>query len=91
MISECSIDGCSNNLYAEGVCFFHYPLWEAWGYSGGYEVYQFKGREEGRKQFKAYLEGLDHQKIIDILAAQDYKLAHAVIKTYADIPSKEDT
>lgn len=91
MIMTCGIECCEQEIYAEGVCFFHYPLWEAWGYNGGYEIYQFEGREKGSSCFKKWLNELNHQKIIDILARHDFKLAQAVIETYperARVPNK---
>ena len=80
---KCSIEHCDHPEYAEGVCFWHYPLWETWGYSGGYEIYQTKGQKEGRKQFKKWLMQQRHQYIIDIFTEYDFKLAQAVVDTYA--------
>jgi len=87
-MSQCSIDGCQQPEYAEGVCRWHYPLWEAWGYDGGYEVYQFQGRVAGRKQFNEWLNNLTHQQIVNILTNYDWHLADAVIQTYSKSQEK---
>lgn len=81
----CSIDGCEQPLHYEGVCFFHYPLWEAWGYGGGYEVYMKYGRKEGRRQFAEWLDLLNHQDIVDILSGTDWKLAQATIESMEEL------
>lgn len=88
---KCSIEYCDHPEYAEGVCFWHYPLWETWGYSGGYEIYQTKGQEEGRKEFKKWLMQLRHQYIIDIFTKYDWKLADAVVQTYSQDETKKRT
>ncbi len=77
-MSLCSIEYCEHAEYTEGVCLWHYPLWESWGYAGGYEVYVTEGQEEGRKRFKKWLMQLRHQYIIDILTHYDWKLTQAV-------------
>lgn len=82
-IPACGIDGCECNQYAEGVCFFHYPLWEYWGYEeGGYEIYEELGRKHGGLFFEGWLGKLHHQDIVNILDQHHYMLADDVIKTY---------
>ena len=81
--AACTIDGCECNQYAEGVCFFHYPLWEFWGYEeGGYEIYEKLGREHGSLFFEGWLGKLHHQDIVDILDQHHFALAEEVIRSY---------
>lgn len=88
---SCTIEYCDHPEYAEGVCLWHYPLWETWGYSGGYEVYQTRGQEEGRKQFKKWLMQQRHQNIIDIFTEYDWKLTQAVNESIASDTKRIDT
>lgn len=79
MTDRCTIAGCPQEQWEEGVCLWHYPLWEMWGYEhDGYMVYMEHGRIAGRKAFKAYLENMRHQDIIDILSGYDWNLTLAV-------------
>lgn len=77
-MNECGVTGCQHSIYAEGVCLWHYPLWETWGYEGGYEIYEKQGREEGRKIFDLWLKHLGHQQIVNILTHYDWGLTQAV-------------
>jgi hypothetical protein len=73
--THCGIRGCQRAEYDEGVCFFHYPLWEYWGYDlGGYVCYLQRGRIVGRRKFSQWLRALDHQAIIDIFSRYPWNL-----------------
>ncbi len=79
MSKNCNIKGCKHPQYEEGVCLWHYPIWEHWGYEeGGYDHYLNYGRTEGRKEFEKWLNSLNHQKTIDILTGYDWRLTQAV-------------
>jgi len=75
MSKLCGISGCTQPVHNEGVCFFHFPLWEHWGYDlGGYQCYSERGRSEGRRRFSAWLRSLGQQEIVNILSQYDWRL-----------------
>ena len=88
-MSECEIKNCQHEVYAEGVCLWHYPLWETWGYEGGYALYEEYGREKGSKVFELWLSNLTHQQIVNILTNYDWKLTQAVNEAVASISPNE--
>ena len=80
---KCSIIGCAHEAFEEGVCLWHYPLWEHWGYEcNGYMFYEIHGQEEGRKKFDRWLEELRSQEIVDILTWTDWGLIQGILDSY---------
>jgi len=89
--AQCGVLGCKQLLFQEGVCFWHYPLWEEWGYNrGGYEYYGKHELKVSRAMFTRWLNKLGHQEIVNILSGYDFKLAKHVIKSMNEL-GKEAT
>jgi hypothetical protein len=86
---HCGVHGCGQDLFQEGVCFWHFPLWEIWGYEhGGYQYYGMHSRKASRAAFTRWLNSLRHQGIVDILAAYDFKLMRDCIRGMDELRAK---
>lgn len=81
-VNKCGIEACNHPVYDEGVCFFHYPLREAWGYNGGYELYMTHNRDVARKDFRKWIDNLTVQDVIDLYTEYDWKLAQDIVNSY---------
>jgi len=64
---ECALKGvripCGGKLISN-LCMDHEVLFDIWGCEcDGYQVYDSEGREEGRRQFLAWLKGLTDEDL----------------------------
>ena len=58
---ECELKGvrilCGGRMVGN-LCMDHEVMFDIWGCNGGYKIYDERGRKEGQKEFRKWLESL---------------------------------